>query len=157
MNVASPRSVARRKRHMAHNLDRFGPRGAWCPTSCMLRSSGLIGYDYNMVQLYVVRWDDERRVPALPYIVREERLQVGIGREYWSSTSRSLPYSAGHVQLPNRVLLLCSPCASRHQVPCNASQVVPGGHRVVDPSTHRGSRPREVHTTSPRVLCIREG
>jgi hypothetical protein len=28
MNVASPRSVTRRKRHVAHNLDRFGPRGA---------------------------------------------------------------------------------------------------------------------------------
>jgi hypothetical protein len=26
--VASPRSVTRRKRHVAHNLDRFGPRGA---------------------------------------------------------------------------------------------------------------------------------
>jgi hypothetical protein len=26
MNVASPRSVTRRKRHVAHNLDRFGPR-----------------------------------------------------------------------------------------------------------------------------------
>jgi hypothetical protein len=25
MNVASPRSVTRRKRHVAHNLDRFGP------------------------------------------------------------------------------------------------------------------------------------
>jgi hypothetical protein len=24
----SPRSVTRRKRHVAHNLDRFGPRGA---------------------------------------------------------------------------------------------------------------------------------
>jgi hypothetical protein len=44
MNVASPRSVTRRKRHVAHNLDRFGPR-----------SSGLIGYDYKMVQLYAVR------------------------------------------------------------------------------------------------------
>jgi hypothetical protein len=28
MNVASPRSVTRRRRHVAHNLDRFGPRGA---------------------------------------------------------------------------------------------------------------------------------
>jgi hypothetical protein len=49
MNVASPRSVTRRKRHVAHNLDRFGPRGALYPTSCMLRSSGLIGHDYKMV------------------------------------------------------------------------------------------------------------
>jgi hypothetical protein len=63
------------------------------------------------------------------------------------STSRSLPYSAGHVQLPNRVLLLCSPCASCHQVSCTASLVVPGAHQVVGPSTHRGSGPREVHTT----------
>jgi hypothetical protein len=28
MNVASPRLVTRRKRHVTHNLDRFGPRGA---------------------------------------------------------------------------------------------------------------------------------
>jgi hypothetical protein len=56
-------------------------------------------------------------------------------------------YSVGHVQLPNRVLLLCSPCASCHRVPCSASQVVPGAHRVVGPGTHRGSGPREVHTT----------
>jgi hypothetical protein len=60
--------------------------------------------------------------------------------------SRSLPYSAEHVQLPNQVLL-CSPCASRHQVPWSASRVVPGAHRVVGPGTHRGSGPREVHTT----------
>jgi hypothetical protein len=32
-------------------------------------------------------------------------------------------------------------------VPCNASRVVPGAHRVVSPGTHRGSGPREVHTT----------
>jgi hypothetical protein len=114
----------------------------------MLRSSRLIGYDYKMVQLYAVRRDDERGVPASPYIVREAGLQVGTGREYQSSTSRSLPYSAGHVQLPNRVLLLHSPCASRHQVSCSASRVVSGAHRVVGPGTHRGSGPREVHTTA---------
>jgi hypothetical protein len=66
----------------------------------------------------------------------------------------SLPYSAGHVQLPNRVLLLCSPCASRHQVPCSASRVVPGAHRVVDPGTHRGSGPREVHTTRTVLRAV---
>jgi hypothetical protein len=32
-------------------------------------------------------------------------------------------------------------------VPCSASRVVPGAHRVVSPGTHRGSGPREVHTT----------
>jgi hypothetical protein len=32
-------------------------------------------------------------------------------------------------------------------VPCSASRVVPGAHRVVGPGTHRGSGPREVHTT----------
>jgi hypothetical protein len=32
-------------------------------------------------------------------------------------------------------------------VPCSASQVVPGAHRVVGPGTHRGSGPREVHAT----------
>jgi hypothetical protein len=48
--VASPRSVTRRKRHLAHNLDRFEPRGAQYPTSCMLRSSGLIGRDYKMMR-----------------------------------------------------------------------------------------------------------
>jgi hypothetical protein len=32
-------------------------------------------------------------------------------------------------------------------VPCSASRVVPGAHRVVGPGTHRGSEPREVHTT----------
>jgi hypothetical protein len=51
------------------------------------------------------------------------------------------------VQLPNRVLLLCSPCAPRHQVPCSASQAVPRVLRVVGTGTHRGSGPREVHTT----------
>jgi hypothetical protein len=70
------------------------------------------------------------------------------------STSRSLPYSAGHVQLPNRVLLR-SPCAPRHQVPCSASRVVPGAHRVDGPSTHRGSGPREVHTTAANIrICV---
>jgi hypothetical protein len=49
MNVASPRSISRRKRHVAHNLDRFRLRGAYYPKSRMLRSSGLIGYDYKMV------------------------------------------------------------------------------------------------------------
>jgi hypothetical protein len=29
-----------------------------------------------------VRSDDERGVPASPYIVREAGLQVGLGREY---------------------------------------------------------------------------
>jgi hypothetical protein len=61
----------------------------------------------------------------------------------------------GHVQLPNRVLLLCSPCASSNQVPCSASRVVPGAHRVVGPSTHRGSGPREVHTTHPTPIPSR--
>jgi hypothetical protein len=51
------------------------------------------------------------------------------------------------VWLPIRVLLHRSPCASRHQVSCDTSQVVPGAHRVVGPGTHRGSGPREVHTT----------
>jgi hypothetical protein len=32
-------------------------------------------------------------------------------------------------------------------VPCSASRVVPGAHRVVGPGTHRGSGPREVHMT----------
>jgi hypothetical protein len=47
--MASLRSVTQRKRHMAHNLDRFRPRGAKYPTSCMLRGSGLIGCDYKMM------------------------------------------------------------------------------------------------------------
>jgi hypothetical protein len=34
-------------------------------------------------------------------------------------------------------------------MPCSASRVVPGAHRVVGPGTHRGSEPREVHTTGP--------
>jgi hypothetical protein len=50
--------------------------------SCMLRSSGLIGYDYKMMQSYAVRSDDRGGVPASPYIVREAGLQVGSGREY---------------------------------------------------------------------------
>jgi hypothetical protein len=33
-------------------------------------------------------------------------------------------------------------------MPCSASRVVPGAHRVVGPGTHRCSGPREVHTTS---------
>jgi hypothetical protein len=32
-------------------------------------------------------------------------------------------------------------------VPCNASRVVPGAHGVVGHGTHRGSGPKEVHTT----------
>jgi hypothetical protein len=31
----------------------------------MLRSSGLIGYDYKMMQSYAVRLDDEERGPCL--------------------------------------------------------------------------------------------
>jgi hypothetical protein len=50
MNVASPRSVTRRKRHVAHNLDRFGLRGASYPMSCMLCSSELIVRDYKMMR-----------------------------------------------------------------------------------------------------------
>jgi hypothetical protein len=34
-------------------------------------------------------------------------------------------------------------------MPCSASRVVPRAHRVVGPGTHRGSGPREVHTTPP--------
>jgi hypothetical protein len=49
--VASPRSVTRRKRNVAHNLDRFGPRGAQYPTSCMLRRSGLIVCVYRMMHM----------------------------------------------------------------------------------------------------------
>jgi hypothetical protein len=37
-------------------------------------------------------------------------------------------------------------------VPCGTSPVVPGAHRVVGPSTHRGSGPREVHTTGSSLL-----
>jgi hypothetical protein len=74
--VVSPRSVTRRKRHAAHNLDRFGPRGAQYPTSCMLRSSGLIGCVYKMMRMREVK------VPASPCIAREAGLQVGQGREY---------------------------------------------------------------------------
>jgi hypothetical protein len=62
--------------------------------------------------------------------------------------SRSPLYSTGLVQLPIRVLLLRSPRASRQQVPCSASRVVSGAHRVVGPGTHQGSGPREVHTTT---------
>jgi hypothetical protein len=76
MNVASPRPVTRRKRHVTHNLDRFGPRGAKYPTSCMLRSSGLIGCVYKMMRI------SERGVPASPYIAQEAGLQVGLRREY---------------------------------------------------------------------------
>jgi hypothetical protein len=76
MTVALPRSVTRRKRHVAHNLDRFGPRGAYYPTSCMLRSSGLIGCVYKMMCMREVK------VPASPYIAQEAGLQVGLGREY---------------------------------------------------------------------------
>jgi hypothetical protein len=39
-------------------------------------------------------------------------------------------------------------------VPCSASRVVPGAHRVVGPGTHRGSGPREVHTTPAAYLVI---
>jgi hypothetical protein len=39
-------------------------------------------------------------------------------------------------------------------MPCSASRVVPGAHRVVGPGTHRGSGPREVHTTSRPLLTV---
>jgi hypothetical protein len=39
-------------------------------------------------------------------------------------------------------------------VPCSASRVVPGAHRVVGPGTHRGSGPREVHTTMDEGQAI---
>jgi hypothetical protein len=74
--VASPRSVTQRKRHMAHNLDRFGTQCVSYPTSCMLCRSELIGCDYKMMHMR------ERGVPALRYIVREVGLQVGLRREY---------------------------------------------------------------------------
>jgi hypothetical protein len=40
-----------RERHMAHNLDRFRPRGAYYPTSCMLRISRLIECVYKFIQM----------------------------------------------------------------------------------------------------------
>jgi hypothetical protein len=79
----------------------------------------------------------------------EERVLVG--------TARSTLHRSGHVQLPNRVLFLCSPCAPRQQVPCSTSRVVLGAHRVVGPGTHQSSGPRDVYTTSPRALCSRGG
>jgi hypothetical protein len=57
----------------------------------MLRSSELIGCDYKMMRMR------EIGVPALPYIVREAGLQVGLRREYKSGTSRSSLHSTGHV------------------------------------------------------------
>jgi hypothetical protein len=46
-------------------------------------------------------------------------------------------------------------------VSCGTSRVVPGAHRVVGPGTHRGSGPREVHTTegggAPRWLGDTQG
>jgi hypothetical protein len=106
------------------------------------------------MQSDVYELDEIEGVLVSPYIVREARLQVGSGREYYSSTSRSPLYSEGLVQLPIRVLLHRSPCASRHQVPFSASRVVPGAHQVVGPGTHRGSGPREVHTTSTAVSVL---
>jgi hypothetical protein len=38
-------------------------------------------------------------------------------------------------------------------VPCSASRVIPGAHRVVGPGTHRGSGPREVHTIGRCFNC----
>jgi hypothetical protein len=46
------------------------------PTSCMLRSSGLIRCVYKMMRMR------EIGVPASPYIAREAGLQVGLRREY---------------------------------------------------------------------------
>jgi hypothetical protein len=45
----------------------------------MLRSSGLIGYDYKMMCNPV---SVREGVLASPYIVREAELLVGLGREY---------------------------------------------------------------------------
>jgi hypothetical protein len=51
---------------MAHNLDRFGPRGASYPTSCTLHSSGLIGCVYKMMQIM-----KEGSLPHLIYTGRQ--------------------------------------------------------------------------------------
>jgi hypothetical protein len=59
--------------------------------SCMLRSSRLIGCVYKMMRIR------EIGVPALPYIVWEAGLQVGLRREYKSGMSRSCQHSTGHV------------------------------------------------------------
>jgi hypothetical protein len=60
----------------------------------MLGSSGLIGRVYKMMRMREVK------APALPYIAQEARLQVGLGREYQSGTSRSSLHGTGHAQLP---------------------------------------------------------
>jgi hypothetical protein len=72
--------------------------------------------------------DDERGVPTSPYISREAWLQFSLRREYKSCTDRSTLHGSGHVQLPNRVLFLYSPFASRQQELCSTSRVVPGAH-----------------------------
>jgi hypothetical protein len=41
-------------------------------------------------------------------------------------------------------------------VSCGTSRVVPGAHQIVGPGTHRGSGPREVHTTTTPFCCRRE-
>jgi hypothetical protein len=50
---------------VAHNLDRFGSRGAQYPTSYMLRGSGLIGCDYKIMQSGAYERDDLERGPCL--------------------------------------------------------------------------------------------
>jgi hypothetical protein len=57
----------------------------------MLCRSGLIGCVYKMMRMR------EIGVPASPYIVWEEGLQVGLRRKYKLGTSRSSLHSTGHV------------------------------------------------------------
>jgi hypothetical protein len=56
----------------------------------MLHSSGLIECVYKMMRMREVK------VSASPYIAREAGLQVGLGREYKSCTSRSSLHGTGH-------------------------------------------------------------
>jgi hypothetical protein len=57
--------------------------------------------------------DHEIGVPASPNIIREAGLQVGLPEDYYSCTARGTLHGSEHVYLPNRVVVLCRPCAPR--------------------------------------------
>jgi hypothetical protein len=90
----------------------------------------------------------------VPHATREVAGELSLQLEFFS---RSTLHGSGHVLLPNRVLVLCMPCAPRHQVSCSPSRVVPGAHGVVGPSTHLSSGPRDVRTTHMPLKELRPG
>jgi hypothetical protein len=113
----------------------------------MLRSSGYIGCVYKMMRMI--------REGSLSRLISSGR--QGYKSVWGESTSR---VRLGVLYMDPDMcsflteyypFVVLAPHANR----CSTSWVVPGAHRVVGLGTHLSSGPRDVHTTSPRVLCSR--